>query len=299
MPAPHTLSGVAAALFAFVSWGLLPIYWKSLADVAPVEILCHRLVWSLLAAGAALVVMGRLGEARRVLSRRRDVLLMASCGLLLGVNWLLFIQAVNSGHVVEASLGYFINPLVNMVLGAIFFRERLSRLQALAVALAVIGVGISVVAHGRLPWIALALAGTFGVYGLLRKLMRVESLPGLFFETAVLGVPAGFYLWGLWQDGRGAFLHLGQATDVLLLCAGVVTAAPLLAFAFAARRLRLTSLGILQYIAPTCMFLLGVLVYGEPFDPARAATFCCIWAGVAVYTVDAVLTLRRIPGGKA
>ncbi|MDQ7830308.1 MAG: EamA family transporter RarD [Desulfovibrionaceae bacterium] len=299
MPVSRTLSGVVAALFAFVSWGLLPVYWKALAEVPPVEILCHRLVWSVVAAGAALACLGRIGEARRVLARRREVLLMASCGLLLGVNWLLFIQAVNSGHVVEASLGYFINPLVNMMLGAVFFRERLSRLQAVAVVLAVCGVGVSVATHGRLPWIALALAGTFGVYGLLRKLMRVESLPGLFFETAVLGIPAGFYLWGLWQEGAGAFLHLGQGVDVLLLCAGVVTAAPLLAFAFAARRLRLTSLGILQYIAPSCMFLLGVLVYGEPFDAARAATFACIWAGVAVYTCDAVITLRRVPGGRA
>jgi chloramphenicol-sensitive protein RarD len=296
MPVPNSLAGVLAALFAFVSWGLLPIYWKALADVPPLEILCHRLFWSLLAAGAALAVMGRIREAGLVLARRRDVLLMASCGLLLGVNWYLFIDAVNTGHVVEASLGYFINPLVNMVLGAIFFRERLSRLQATAVALAVIGVGISVAAHGRFPWIALALASTFGVYGLLRKLMRVESLPGLFFETAVLGIPAGVYLWNLYADGAGALGHLGPVTDGLLIGAGVVTAAPLLAFAYAARRLRLTTVGILQYLAPTCMFLLGVLVYGEAFDPARAATFACIWAGVAVYTADAVMTLRRIPG---
>jgi chloramphenicol-sensitive protein RarD len=296
MPAPNSLAGVLAALFAFVSWGLLPIYWKALADVPPIEILCHRLFWSLLVAGAALAVMGRIREAGLVLARRRDVLLMASCGLLLGVNWYLFIDAVNSGHVVEASLGYFINPLVNMVLGAIFFRDRLSRLQAVAVAMAVIGVGISVAAHGRFPWIALALASTFGVYGLLRKLMRVESLPGLFFETAVLGIPAGVYLWDLYADGAGALGNMGPTTDTLLVAAGVVTAAPLLAFAYAARRLRLTTVGILQYLAPTCMFLLGVLVYGESFDPARAATFGCIWVGVALYTADAVMALRRIPG---
>ncbi|QLA18001.1 EamA family transporter RarD [Desulfolutivibrio sulfoxidireducens] len=296
MPAPNTVSGVLAALFAFLSWGLLPVYWKALARVSPLEILSHRLVWSLVAAGMALALLGRLGEAWRVLGRRRDVLLMASCGLLLGVNWYLYIDAVNTGHVVEASLGYFINPLVSMVLGALFFRERLNRLQAAAVVLAVIGVGISVAAHGRLPWIALALASTFGVYGLLRKLMRVESLPGLFFETLVLGVPAGLYLGGLYADGTGAFGHLGGLTDALLVGAGVVTAAPLLAFAFAARRLRLTTVGILQYVAPSCMFLLGVFVYGEPFDPGRAATFGCIWAGVAIYTADAVMTLRRIPG---
>ncbi len=296
MPVPNTVSGVLAALFAFVSWGLLPVYWKALARVSPLEILSHRLVWSLVAAGMALAFLGRLREARRVLRSRRDVLLMASCGLLLGANWYLYIDAVNTGHVVEASLGYFINPLVNMILGALFFRERLNRLQATAVVLAMIGVGVSVAAHSRLPWIALALAATFGVYGLLRKLMRVESLPGLFFETLVLGIPAGLYLGGLWSDGTGAFGHLGGVTDALLVGAGVVTAAPLLAFAYAARRLRLTTVGILQYIAPSCMFALGVLVYGEPFDPARAATFGFIWAAVAIYTANAFMTLRRIQG---
>jgi chloramphenicol-sensitive protein RarD len=152
------------------------------------------------------------------------------------------------------------------------------------------------VAHGRLPWIALALAATFGVYGLLRKLMRVESLPGLFFETLVLGIPAGLYLGGLWADGTGAFGRQGGMTDALLVGAGVVTAAPLLAIAYAARRLRLTTVGILQYIAPSCMFVLGVVVYGESFDPARAATFGFIWTAVAIYTADAVMTMRRIPG---
>ncbi len=295
------LSGLAAATFAYVCWGLLPIYWKVLGQVPALEIICHRVVWSLVFTGALLVALGRLGEVFRALRTRRDMLLLAASSSLIGLNWFLYVWAVNDGHVLEASLGYYLNPLVNVVLGVAVFGDRLGRPQRIAVGLAALGVAVQLVAQGRLPWIALALAISFGLYGMVRKLMSVESLPGLFLETLFLTVPAGGYLGWLYLSGLGAMGHLGLGTDLLLAGAGVVTGLPLLAFAFGARRITMTTLGILQYLGPTGMLLLGVLVYGESFGPSQAVTFGLIWAGVALYTVDGFNRLRglrlRQPGG--
>jgi chloramphenicol-sensitive protein RarD len=284
--------GILAATSSFLCWGLLPIYWKSLSEVPALEIICHRMVWSLACTGILLLAQGRLGETRLALGTLRNVLLLACSSSLIAVNWFLYIWAVNAGHVLEASLGYYLNPLVNVMLGMAVFGDRLNRTQAIAVGLAAAGVAVQVAAAGRLPWIALTLAVTFGLYGMVRKLMALESLPGLFVETLILSLPAGGYLIWLMAHGSGSLGHLGLTTDLLLAGAGIVTTLPLLTFGFGARRITMTTLGVLQYLSPTGMFLLGVLAYAEPFGAGRAVTFCLIWAGVALYTADGVRRLK-------
>jgi len=293
----QSATGVAAAAAALVTWGLLPAYWKSLSGVPALEIICHRMVWSLVCTGVLLVLLGRLGEIRRAVSSRKSVALLLCGSCLIGVNWFLYVWSVNNGHVLEASLGYYLNPLVNVVLGVAVFSDKLSRTQKIAVGLAAAGVAVQLAGQGRLPWIALTLAVTFGLYGLARKVVAVESLPGLFVETLTLPVPAGAYLGWLWMRGEGAFGSQGGPTDLLLAGAGGVTALPLLAFAFGARRITLTTLGVLQYLGPTGMLLLGVLAYGESFGPVQAATFGLIWAGVGLYTVDGARKLRWMKAG--
>lgn len=261
------------------------------------EIICHRMVWSLGCTALLLTFTGRLGEAWSALGSRRSVLLLLCSSSLIGVNWYLYVWSVNAGHVLEASLGYYLNPIVSVMLGVAVFRDRLSRTQMISVGLAASGVAVQLFMQGRLPWIALALAITFGLYGMVRKLMAVESLPGLFLETLALSVPALGWLGWLAAHGRGAFGHMSLPTDLLLAGAGLVTAAPLLAFAFGARRITLTTIGVLQYLGPTGMFLLGVLVYGEPLDVSRLTMFALIWAGVALYTVDGVRKLGWMKKG--
>jgi len=286
-------TGIGAAIGAFLIWGLLPMYWKALSAVPALQILCHRIVWSLVFLALVVTVRRGWGGVRQALRSRRDVLLLAAGSVLISINWFLYIWAVNHGHVVESSLGYYINPLVNVLLGFAFFRDRLRRWQVVAIVLAAAGVLNLVWQFGRAPWIALALAVSFGMYGLVRKVATVESVNGLFFETLVLGLPAAGYLGWQEMQGLGALGHLDIGTDLLLISAGVVTATPLVLFAFAARRLRLATVGVLQYIAPTGMFLLGVFAYGEPFSPAHLTTFALIWAGIALYTADGLRGLRR------
>ncbi len=292
--APASRAGVPAALIAFLIWGLLPIYWKALAAVPPMQILCHRVAWSLVFLALVVTVRRGWGPLRRALTSRRDLALLAVSSVLVSSNWFLYIWSVNNGHVVESSLGYYINPLVNVLLGFLFFRDRLSRVQAMAIGLATLGVLNMVWQFGRAPWIALTLAVSFGLYGLVRKVASVESVHGLFYETLVLGLPAVGYL--VWEEahGVGALGHLGLGQDLLMAGAGVVTATPLVLFAFAARRLRLATVGVMQYIAPTGMFLLGVFVYGEAFTTVHLTTFALIWAGVALYTADGLRSLRPV-----
>lgn len=287
-------AGFFAALFAFTFWGLLPVYWKALGHIPSMEILSHRIVWSFVFGGLLITLTGRWQETRQAWSGPGNLKYFIASSALIAMNWFVYIWAVNSGHVVDASLGYYINPLVNMILGFIVYHDRLRRLQWAAVGLAAAGVMNQVLLIGRFPWISVFLGVTFGLYGLVRKLMRVESLPGLFFETTILMVPAAVYLVCLAVSGRGA---LGEnstlVSNALLLGAGAVTSLPLLAFAFGARRLSLVTVGILQYFAPTGMFLLGVFFYGEAFTRAHWVTFIFIWSGVILYTVDSVIALRR------
>ncbi|NJB68336.1 chloramphenicol-sensitive protein RarD [Desulfobaculum xiamenense] len=291
------IGGLAAAA-AFAAWGLLPIYWKALGTVPAAEILCHRIVWSVPFVALLLAATHRLGEIRTILADRRTTGLLTVSALLVGSNWFVYIWAVNNAHIVESSLGYYINPLVSMLLGFIFFRDRLNRVQGLAIGFAVCGVLLELWQFGRIPWIALVLAVTFGLYGLVRKIVNTEALPGLFVETAIMGVPAAAFLLFRESQGLAALGHGTLAMDALLVGAGAVTSLPLAAFAFGARRLRLTTVGVLQYLSPTGMFALGVFVYGEEFTAAHLGTFAFIWAGVALYMLDSIVRLRRTPIAK-
>ena len=292
-PASDSAKGFTAALTAFLAWGLLPVYWKSLISVTPLEILCHRILWSLVFIAIILTVKRRWRETFAPLASPRSLLILTCSSLCIGGNWLLYIWAVNNSHVVETSLGYYINPLVNILFGFTFFRERLNRLQYAAIGLATLGVANSIISYGDVPLIALGLAVSFACYGLLRKIAAVESLPGLFLETMVLGPAALYWLLRLEFIGASGFLAGHPSVDLLLVGAGAVTALPLIGFAYGARRLQLSTVGILQYSAPSIAFLLGVFVYKEPFGPSHLLTFALIWAGLAVYTFDSVRTLRR------
>lgn len=285
--------GFMAALGSFILWGLLPIYWKTVQSVPPLEILCHRIVWSLVFIGIILTVKHRWPETFAPLRSKRNIAILVMSSLCIGGNWLLYIWSVNTNHVLETSLGYYINPLVNVLFGFIFFRERLSPMQCIAIGLAALGVANSIISYGELPWISLVLAVTFALYGLLRKIAAVESLPGLFLETMVLAPAALYYLIHLQASGASPFLAGNLTVNIMLVGAGVVTATPLIGFAFGARRLQLTTLGILQYAAPSIAFVLGVFVYNEPFGPSHLLTFALIWLGLAVYTGDSIRTIRK------
>jgi chloramphenicol-sensitive protein RarD len=279
-----------SAVVAYGLWGLLPLYFKALPGVGALEILSHRIAGSaLLLAAALLLARGRAGFTR--LRAGRPTVLLATTALI-AVNWLLYIWAVKAGRVLEASLGYYVNPLVNVALGVTFLREALRPLQKVAFSLAAVGVGVLVLATGRLPWIALVLASSFGLYGLLRKRADVEPVGGLFAETALLAPAAlGLLAW-LAARGEGAFGRTARETALLAL-AGAVTSVPLLAFGHAVRRLRLSTMGIVQYLAPTGQLLLAVLVFHEPFGGAHAFAFACIWCALSLYTYDAVRVSRQ------
>ncbi|MGE4503813.1 MAG: EamA family transporter RarD [Desulfovibrionaceae bacterium] len=291
----HTDSprGILAGASAFLAWGLSAIYWKALAHVPAYEILCHRIVWSLAFTALLLLLRGGLGETLGALKNRRTLALLAASAALVSVNWFLFIWAVTAGYVLETSLGYYLTPQVNVLLGCLVLGERPRRLQWAALGLACAGVLNMVLLYGEFPWVAVGLAASFGLYGLVRKVVAVGPLPGLFVETALASVPAVAWLASVHRAGGGAFGALGTGTDALLLGAGVLTTLPLLCFTFAARRITMVTLGLLQYIAPTCFFLLGTLAYHEPFTTAHAATFALIWAGIGLFVVEGVILRRR------
>ncbi|MBT0959719.1 EamA family transporter RarD [Denitromonas iodatirespirans] len=285
--------GTVAALAAFIIWGLAPLYFKAVGSVPADQIVAHRVVWSVVFL-ALLVGLTRQAPAlRRVFSDRRLLGVLLVTALLTGSNWLVFVWAVTHERVLEGSLGYFINPLLSVLLGRIFLGERLRPLQRLAVAIAAVGVAWRVAAVGSIPWIALFLALTFGFYGLLRKRTPVDAIVGLCVETVlVLPLAAG---WLAWQAHTGE-LHWGQDLhiDLLLPVAGVLTATPLMLFAFGARRLPLATIGFLQYLAPSLNFLLAIFVFHEPFDAARLTGFVIIWCALALYTAD-MLRVSRPP----
>ncbi|MFV0348961.1 MAG: EamA family transporter RarD [Halodesulfovibrio sp.] len=285
-------SGMAAACVAFVMWGLLPLYWRMLGGVPATEILCHRIMWSAVFVGGIVTFTGRWKELKEALHSRKTLLTMACSSVLIGINWWLYIWAVNSGHVLETSLGYYINPLVNIMLGFLLFRDRLRPVQLVAIALAAGGVVYQLVQFGRLPWVALSLAFSFSFYGLLRKIASVESIPGLMFETLVLTPLVTGYLLYLHMQGTGAFGTMGVTTDLLLAGAGVATSLPLVGFAYGARRIRLVTLGLLQYVAPSIAFLLGVYVFKEEFTVDHLITFGCIWSALVLYSGEGIIRNR-------
>ena len=284
--------GLLYAGLAFGIWGLFPLYLRQIASVPPLEVVLHRSAWALLLLVVVLTVLRRwrwLGEVAR---EPRRILPFAASALLLSANWLVYVWAIQAGHVLDASLGYFINPLVSVLLGVLVLHERLRRAQWLAVALAAFGVAWLTWQTGRLPWVALALACSFAVYGLIRKTGHLGALEGLALETLLL---APLVLPALaWITAHGGALSRGDwALDVWLALSGPLTALPLLLFAAAARRLSLATVGLMQYLSPTLQFGLGVWVFDEAMQPARLAGFACIWAALALYSADA---LRRTIG---
>jgi len=277
---------------AYVLWGFLPVYFKLIYDVPALQTTAHRVVWSFLLL-VAIVAFRHEYNALRANLNRRTVLIYLGAATLLAANWLIYIYAVKAGFVVETSLGYFINPLVNVLLGMIFLRERLRSAQWVPVALAALGVAYLTFSVGSLPTIALALAFTFGFYGLVKKVAPLGSLHGLMLETSLMLIPATAYLIYEEASGVGVFGHAGPGVSILLVLLGGVTAVPLLLFASGARQVPLSTLGLLQYIAPTLQFLTGVLLYGEPFTRDRMIGFGIIWVALAIFSAEGLLARRR------
>ncbi len=281
------VSGTLFALAAFVAWGFLPAYWKQMASYPPFEILCHRVVWSCVFLCLIISWQRRWQEVAKIVRSPLDMARLTASSLLIGGNWLIYIIAVNSGHVVETSLGYYMTPMLNIALGVLLLKERFSRLQTLAVLFALIGVVYSLIGYGDVPKYALSLALLFAFYGYVRKKTIVAPIPGLLVETLILLIPAFAYLVFLQFYGARPFLP-SAAVSFWLVGAGIVTSLPLLWFAAAAAKLQLSTIGIFQYLAPSIAFLLGVFLYLEPFDLHSFVTFALIWTGVAVYCLDAV-----------
>ena len=288
------IRGTWIAAATFLLWGVMPLYWHLLKAVPSMQIVLHRIAWSALFVGAFLFWRDGSGWLRAALAQPRLRGMLALSGVLIAFNWGLYIWAVNAGHVVESALGYFINPLLNVLIGVVFLRERLRPLQWLSVAIATAGVLWLTVQHGRLPWIALALAASFALYGLIRKLVAVDSISGLGVESAYLLLPALALL--AWSDapaGGGFPSGYGAAASSLLVLSGIVTALPLIGFAYAVRRIPLASVGLMQYIAPTMQFLIGVFVLREPFDGMQLVGFALIWIALAVFAGEGLLRARR------
>ncbi|MBO9368292.1 MAG: EamA family transporter RarD [Chloroflexi bacterium] len=285
--------GFLYALGAYTIWGIFPIYWKALHQVSAIELIGHRIIWSFLTLLSVLTFSGQVGVFWNYLSHsqtRRYYLLAA---LLISVNWLVYVWGVNTGHIVETSLGYFINPLLSVFLGVVVLRERLRPLQWLPILLAAAGVLYLTLVYGRVPWIALTLAFTFALYGLVKKLAPLNSLHGLSLETAILFLPALAYLLYEEIQGRATFLHTDTRTTLLLLAAGLVTTVPLLMFASAARCIPLSAIGLMQYIAPSLQFLIGVLIYHEPFNRHHLLGFSLVWMALAIFAAEMIAQERR------
>lgn len=288
-----TRNGLLAAAGAYGLWGFLPIYFKVLGDTPPLMILAHRIVWSVPTALLLVAAAGRLGEVLAAIRNPRLLWGLLASALAVAINWTIYIWAVTEGRVLEGSLGYFINPLITFLFAALFFGERFNRLQMLALAFALLGVANQALVVGDFPWVALSLAVSFALYGVIRKRVPVDSRVGFTIETLWLGPVALAYLLVFLPEGAASFGGDGPGRAALLVLAGPVTAAPLILFAIGARRLRLSTIAMLQYLGPTLQFCVA-LAYGEMFTPAHAITFGLIWTGVALFTIAAWRNERRI-----
>lgn len=286
--------GVLYGIAAYLLWATFPVYFKAIHQVPALEIMFHRVVWCLVCLGALILVKKEWKSLIAEITQPRTVLIYTMAAGLLAVNWLLYIYGVVSNQVLETSLGYFINPLVSVGMGVVLLRERLRPAQWLPVGIAAAGVIYLTILYGRLPWIALSLATTFGLYGLMKKVAPLGAVYGLTLETSILFVPATVYLIVIGIQGNGSFIQAGWGTTLLLLLAGPVTAIPLLLFASAARSIPLYLVGILQFIAPTGQFLLGTLVYHEPFSAEQLVGFSLIWAALLLYWLESVWVHRRL-----
>ena len=285
-------TGLIAGVAAYLLWGFLPVVFKWLDGVPAPTIVADRTLWSLVLVGAILLATSRTAEIRAALANRATLRSMAMSSVLLAVNWLIYVYAVETDQVLEAAFGYFINPLVNVALGMVLLGERLNRWQAIAIAIAIVAIGIQAVGLAGVPFISLGLAFTFAAYGYFRKTAKVSSTTGLFVETLLLApVAAGYLLFTFVRDG-GIGPHADPATLGLLILTGPATAFPLLLFAFAVQRMRLTTIGMLQYLAPSIAFILAITLFGEHLNPTRLVSFALIWLSLIVYTVDSLLRRR-------
>ncbi|MDO6839361.1 EamA family transporter RarD [Paraglaciecola chathamensis] len=286
-------SGVLFAIAAYTMWGIAPMYFKLIGQVPAMEILMHRIIWSVLVLVLLVAVTGKINKVKQAILNPKVMQILLISGLLLAANWFIFIWAINNNHLLDASLGYYINPLLNVFLGRLFLGERLRRMQKVAVGLALSGVAYFIVSYGQLPWVALALAGTFGIYGLLRKQVAVDSLPGLLIESVFLLPPAVVY-W-IWFAGEYSnMLTNDLPLNITLICAGIVTTAPLLCFTAAAKRIMFSTLGFFQYIGPSLMFVLAAAVYGEPLDNSKLVMFAFVWLALGLFSYDSLRQYQKV-----
>ncbi|GMM86492.1 EamA family transporter RarD [Pseudoalteromonas sp. MTN2-4] len=289
----QTQQGYLYAVLAFLMWGMAPIYFKQIESIAALEILTHRVIWSVLFLILIVFAAKQWHQIQHVIKKPKVLGMLCISSTLLGFNWGLFIWAVNNDHMLDASLGYYINPLLNVLLGVIFLSERLRKWQIIAVAIASLGVLLQVIAYGSFPVVAFALASSFAIYGLLRKKMPVESLPGLLIEALIL-MPFAIIYWYVTPATVSSDMFNNEVLlNILLVSAGVVTTLPLLCFIGAAKRLPYSTLGLFQYLGPSIMFTLAVTLYGEEFSVERAVTFACIWGALALYSWDSLRASKK------
>jgi len=285
--------GVLYALGAYITWGLFPVYWKFLKDVPALQLLGHRIIWSFLFLFIFILAARQFKHFRAAIASKRVLLIYLTAAILIGINWCIYVWAVNAGFIVETSLGYFINPLFSVLLGVIILKERLRKFQWIPIVIATSGVTLLSLEYGRLPWIALSLAFTFAIYGLIKKTAPLNAVNGLLLETGILFLPALAFLAVSQFSGQGAFLHLGAGSDLLMIGAGAVTTIPLLFFASAAQRIPLSLLGTIQYIAPSLQFLLGVFVFREPFNQTQLIGFCIVWLALVLFWGESLWFHRK------
>ncbi|MEM5529636.1 EamA family transporter RarD [Gammaproteobacteria bacterium AS21] len=284
--------GICYALTAYVLWSIAPLYFKLIEQVAPGEILMHRIIWSFVLLLILIFATGQVKEVIGYLKRPKLLLLFAITACLVAANWLVFIWAVHNDKLLEASLGYFINPMVNVALGVVFLRERIPRLQLFAVAVATFGVLFQLVVFGYIPLVSLALAITFAIYGLLKKKIKVKAVTGLFIETTIL-LPAALYYWWFIESDTSSFANNPMSLNITLICAGIVTTLPLLAFSAGATRIPYYMIGLLQYIGPSAMFVLAIVVFDEVLDQTKLITFAFIWLALFIFVYDILVKLRK------
>jgi chloramphenicol-sensitive protein RarD len=283
--------GILYGIGAYLAWGFFPIYWKFLNHIPSIQLIAHRIIWSFIILVIIILYRRKWNEFLKTINFK-TIRIYAIASILIGINWLVYVWAVNSNFIVETSLGYFINPLVSMMLGIIFFRERLRTAQWIPVILAAIGVAYLTYLYGRLPYIALALAFSFGLYGLVKKISPLGSLYGLAIETGILFLPSLLFLFHAETAGNGGFLHTGIIPDMLMIGTGLITTIPLLMFSTAARSIPLWIVGLLQYIATTIQFIIGVFVYKEPFSNGQLIGFSIIWTALVIFLVENYIASR-------
>lgn len=295
MPNKTVAAKAGLAVFgSYVMWGVMPLYWKAMQSVDSTIILGHRVVWSVLFTAFTLLTMGKLVPALRgVAASRRTLLMLVASGVTIAVNWFLYIYAVNHGQILQTSLGYFINPLVSVAFGVLFFKEKLRRAQLAAIALVVCAVAIEVAALGELPLMSLGIALSFAMYGVFKKKIKIDPTAGLFFETTVMLLPAVAWLLYCQQSGLSRFPYPSVAVNLFLIGTGIMTSVPLIFFAWGAQRISLTSVGLIQYTSPTLSFLIAVFVYGEPLSRGKLFSFGLIWTAIVLYTAETLIRSRR------